>query len=522
MRTFRWARAELLLPAGVFLSRIPFLGPGAGNDNDAWFLVNAARELSASGRYTTSRFPGYPVHEWLCSWVARAGGGPEAMNVVSALAGAVAVALFLRLLRRLGARDAWVTALAFGFAPAVSVASVSAMDYLLALAFVLAACEARLAGRPLMAGAWFGLAIGTRLTSLVLAPAVLLFPALPHAGAPVVPGTGDAPPKRGARGAWAGVALALVIAAVCYVPAQARYGWGFLRFVDPLGTGSSPLDFVTGYLKLDRLPFPPALVFGQATALLWGVPGALLLAAAAVAALVRLRARRAAAPFPRAVTLTSRSVTLTSRSVTLASRSVTLASLAAIVAELVLYLRLPHDEGYLIPAVPFALLLSAGFTPAPWHRAACVAVALSSFTFGVEPEPPKKGVAPDSRSALALSFPAGSHRVWLEPLRGPLELDHDKRLAARRIANEVIRAFPAPPADTLVLAGVVCAELTARLPQERERPWYTDYLLEPDLRATVAAGRTVWLLPGVRERVITVAGYDPFEAGARPWPGAAH
>src|SRR5437899_2369347 len=74
MRTNSHAYAKDLGLAGVvLLSRLPFLSPGAGNDDDGWFLVNAAREIAATGRYTTSRFPGYPVQEWLASGVARLG-----------------------------------------------------------------------------------------------------------------------------------------------------------------------------------------------------------------------------------------------------------------------------------------------------------------------------------------------------------------------------------------------------------------------------------------------------------------
>lgn len=475
---------DAVLAVLVFLSRLPFLGPGAGNDNDAWFLVNAAREQAATGRYTTSRFPGYPVQEWLCSWVARAGGGPEAMNVVSALAGAGAVFLFARVLRRLGVRDVAVTALAFAFAPAMSVASVSAMDYTLALALALAACDARLAGRDAGAGLWMGLAIGTRLTSVALFPTLWLLPC------------GSAPAPRLRPAAWL-TALALVVAALCYLPAQQRYGWGFLRFVDPLHTGFTPLDFVTGFLQLHRLPFPPALVIGQATVLLWGLAGAIVLAIALALALVRRGGERAAGTWPRAVTL---------------------AALAAIVAELLLYVRLPHDEGYLLPAMPFVLLLSARVAPRAWHRAACIAIAASSFVLGMDVDPPKKGIAPETRSAQALARPVGDRRLWLDPWRGPLAQDHDKRVAARHLADRVIAAFPSPPRDTLLFAGVLSAELVARHPQDRAHPWYTDYLSESDLRAQLAAGRTVLALPGISERVRVVAGYDPLAAGARPWP----
>ena len=475
---------DLGLALVVLLSRLPFLGPGAGNDNDGWFLVNAAREIAATGRYTTSRFPGYPVQEWLASLVARAGGGPREMNLLSALAAAGTAFAFARLLRRLSARDVSLAALACVWVPAAYVASVSAMDYLFALAFVLAAAHARLSGRAWLAGAWLGLAVGARLTSAVLLPVVLLLP--PPSDKP-----------RDSLRPWLGVsALTALIGAACYLPAYARYGWHFLTFTDPLGTGSSPLDFLTGLFHLDRLPFPPALVAGQATALLWGIPGTLLLAAAfAAGALARPAATARALPH--------------------AAPRVLYASGLAIGLELLLYLRLPHDEGYLLPAVPFTLLLAAACAPRAWFRAACLAMIVSPFVLGVDVVPPKKGVEPATRSPLVVSRAAGSYTVVLDVLRGPLLQDHDKRERAETIVSRVLAARDTLPARTLLFAGVLCAELTERAPQDRAHPWYTDYLLERDLRDSLARGVPVLLLPGARERVVHVAGYDPVRTGAR-------
>src|SRR5262245_49301018 len=218
---------DLALAALVLVSRIPFLSPGAGTDTDGWYLVGAAREMVATGRYTRSRFPGYPVQEWLCSLIARAGGGAVAMNVLSALAAAACAVAFARVLGRLGVRDAALAAVAVVFVPAAYVASVSCMDYLFAVAFLLAACDAMLRGRTFVAGLWLGLAIGSRLTSLVLLPAVALLPCVE---------TG--PARSLARRALALLLPSALVGAACYVPAYARYGWGFLKFTDPLRTGS--------------------------------------------------------------------------------------------------------------------------------------------------------------------------------------------------------------------------------------------------------------------------------------------
>jgi hypothetical protein len=334
---------------------------------------------------------------------------------------------------------------------------------------------------------WLGLAIGSRLTSAVLLPVVAMLPCL-----------GGERPTSPLRRALSLLLPAALIGAACYLPAYARYGWSFLKFTDPLHTGSTPLDFVTGFLQLGQLRVPAALVFGQATALLWGIPGTALLAAAFASALVartRQPSLSAAESIPRRVQL---------------------AALLAIALELLLYIRLPLDEGYLIPAVPFTLLLVAACVPRGWLRAVCAAAIVSPFLLGVDVVPPKKGVAPLARSPLAITRSIGGHRIVIEPLRGPLLMDHAKRVRAHAIVDRVLAARATLPPDAFVFAGVVNAELEQRLPVGHGTPWYADYLLEPDLRALRARGRDVLLLPGARERVIQVAGYDPVAAGARP------
>ena len=482
---------DLALAGAVFVSRIPFLAPGAGTDTDGWYLVGAAREIVATSRYTRSRFPGYPVQEWLCSLIARAGGGAVAMNVLSALAAAACAFAFARVLGRLGVRDVALAALALVFVPAAYVASVSCMDYLFAVAFLLAACDAMLRGRTFVAGLWLGLAIGSRLTSLVLIPAVALLPCVE---------TG--PVRKLARRALALLLPSALIGAACYVPAYMRYGWGFLKFTDPLRTGSTPLDFLTGFVHIGQMPIPAALIVGQATVLLWGVPGTALLGAAGFRALAaRLTARPATSSAPAHASIPTR---------------VQLAAALAIALELLLYLRLPHDEGYLLPAVPFTLLLAAAWLPRGWFRAVCAAAIVSPFILGVDVDPPKKGVQPATRSPLAISRPMGAHRILLEPLRGPLLLDHAKRERARAIVDRVAAARAALAPGAFVIAGVLNAELEIRLPLGHGERWYTDYVPEPELRALRAQGRDVLLLPAARERVIQVAGYDPVAAGARP------
>ncbi|MEP6937397.1 MAG: hypothetical protein ABI871_04945, partial [Chthoniobacterales bacterium] len=60
--------ACILMLVGVALSRLPFLDAGYGVNVDAWRVARAARHIAQTGEYEASRFPGYPVHEIVCSW----------------------------------------------------------------------------------------------------------------------------------------------------------------------------------------------------------------------------------------------------------------------------------------------------------------------------------------------------------------------------------------------------------------------------------------------------------------------
>ena len=58
-----------ILVFSFILSRIPLLNLGFGADADAWRIANSAFDLRYSHIYHTSRFPGYPLPEYVNSIV---------------------------------------------------------------------------------------------------------------------------------------------------------------------------------------------------------------------------------------------------------------------------------------------------------------------------------------------------------------------------------------------------------------------------------------------------------------------
>ncbi|MEE8171252.1 MAG: hypothetical protein V3T70_11960, partial [Phycisphaerae bacterium] len=161
--TQRAAASTWVIGLVVLATRLPFLAAGYGADPDAWLVADTARQIAEHGEYAPSRPPGYPIQEFVCGLAQS--GGPVALNGCTALLSVLAAVCFMRCLRRMGCADAGPAALALALTPVIYVNSVNAMDYVWALAFVLASLDALLHRRPLTAGLLLGAAIGCRITS---------------------------------------------------------------------------------------------------------------------------------------------------------------------------------------------------------------------------------------------------------------------------------------------------------------------------------------------------------------------
>ncbi len=157
-----WGVAVALL---VVLTRLPFLGHGYGVDPDAWRAMLSAQFLLDTGRYIPSRPPGYPVPEYVDAIMLWAGLGSSWWSgLLSAVMSGVAAFWLATLASGLGRERFVPLALAFAFTPVVFIASLSAMDYLWGAAFFLCATWFALQGRVWGAAVWLGLAAASRPT----------------------------------------------------------------------------------------------------------------------------------------------------------------------------------------------------------------------------------------------------------------------------------------------------------------------------------------------------------------------
>jgi hypothetical protein len=457
--------AGALLALGVFVSHLPFLLPGYGTDTDAWKLASSLRVISETGHYSASRMPGYPVVEIVSAPLARF--GPWPTNALSALAAAACAWLAARLFARHGVRDALLAGAALAFVPAAFIAGTSSMDYLWALAFALAAWLDAADGRTARAGLWIGLAIGSRLTSVLFLPSLVLLLG-PTPGPPLV------------RRATVLSGVAALVSAICYAPVFQRYGWQMFSYSEISGGQSSALRFATGMLQGGDAGVAWPLIGGQATVLLIGMLGTVAVAAVLVSLLAQPRhAARAGG----------------------VDRRTAWAALLVVGLEGAVYLRLPHDECYLLPVIPFVLLAIAALATPARFRVACVALLLSPFLLGVDVEPPKKGLTPLEPSRPSWRFTLSGETVVVEPLRGPLLRDHAKREHMQQVADWLERWWPGRPPRFLIAAGNLVPMLYHLFPEpDPDRRWARSY--PPAAREqAIRDGIPVFVLPDAGRRM---------------------
>jgi hypothetical protein len=282
----------------------PLLFFGYGSDNDTYLVLDSGRGLVRDHAYTPSRNPGYFLYELTTGVLARVGGSVLCNAATLAMA-VVSLLCFLRICRRLEVPRPHLLGLLLVVHPVLWVNGTCTMEYVWALALLLAGTLMVIKRSYGVAAVLLGLAIAVRSTSFIATGLVLGYALLARR------------PDRG-RVVLAGV-VAVVLGGLFYLPPFRHAGWS-LAFLRPMTGGS---EFWTPKLWLARFVYKN-LYF-------WGLLGSLALVVLLLSGGPRL--------------------------LDPARRPVVLACLGVVAAYEALFLRYPIEMGYLLPMLPAVLIL---------------------------------------------------------------------------------------------------------------------------------------------------------------------
>ena len=290
-----------VLSVAYILSRAPFINIGYGTDPDAWRVALSGYYLWDHGEFYPSRLPGYPVPELASAAVIK--GGWVATNGLTVAISLLGLWFFASIINRLALPNRALVVVGFAFTPLLWINSMTTMDYMWALTFIMGSYFFLLRRNSSLAGVMLGLAAASRSTSILMIIPFIIY--LVRDG------------KRGELRDFITWSIAIPIFA--YLPIAWRYGPKFLNFYDA----------DVGYLNVLRL-------LGKDTL---GLIGSIAVLIGAAISLPRLA--KIPADFAR-------------------DKDVMLWIVAIIIGALV-FLRLPHESAYLLPIYPFGFFVMAKY-----------------------------------------------------------------------------------------------------------------------------------------------------------------
>jgi hypothetical protein len=408
----------------VLISRLPFLSAGYGNDQDGWRVATAARYIATTGEYKASRLPGFPVVELTCSLLWKY--GAWAMNLISALTSAVGVGVFFLIARHYGCRNPILLALTYAFTPIVFISSTITMDYMWTMMFVMSCWYACLKGKPVIAGLLLGAAIGCRITALAIAlPFALLFF-----------------DKQNRKSSILNIITFWVVTgiggAIAFLPVFFAYHTRFFTYFD-----QCPSIFI--------------IVVKSITIDIWGSIGSCAVVAVPMI-IFRNRNKNFESSIPKTMPREHTRLWI--------------ATIGLLVFEFIVF---PLEGAYLIPAIPFFLLLIARTLTQVQLRIVCILIILSSFFFSLDTADRPWNPDPTPASMKVSAF---GRTIVVNVLRGPVWNDYAQREKRIDYVMEVIRTGDLLDESSAFIVGPWFPYIIEMTPNALPESEFPDYFLQ--------------------------------------------
>lgn len=365
----RWWAACQWAPLLALLLYLPLTFLGYGSDVDTYRVLEAGRKFVATADYVPSRRPGFLVHE-LFTFVLDRLGGSLLSNLGTLFWALVAVVCFRRILRRHQVANVSLLVLAFIVHPVFWYNATVTADYVWALGMLLAGFDFLERGRFGWAGLALGLSIGCRISSAPVVALLLMYGWLEF--------------RARRREVMGGAFLAVLLAALAYI-----LPWDFAEWRPSFweaSTGSPDLwsfGMQAGRFLYKNLYF-------------WGVPAALFIIVLLASSTQKPQVWKQPG-----------------------IRQLSGLCLLALLGLQALFFRYPIEVEYLLPALPFWLILIGLVLP---RRREIIILVIVIFSYNLVSLNLAQPDMPGQASQATLG-------VWLEP--GYMVQESSARLALR-------------------------------------------------------------------------------------------
>lgn len=435
----------LILFLIVFVSRLPFLSAGYGIEEDSWGIALAAFHTHISGIYEPSRLPGHPVQELIYSFLW--GAGPLVFNGLSALLSAFAAPVFARILKLLNFKYYFIAALAFAFTPVFYISSTYTIDFVWTEMFVLLSLYFLLKNKLILCGIFLGVAVGCRITSgAMILPFVIIIWQQQNIKQNVI--------------SFLKIFLPMLfISVVVFIPVMLQFGISFFHYYD-------------------QFPYPPmSKVLYKMIPGVFGIAGVTAIIIALFSIIINRGKQNFGSLF---------SEKLNSKILAAAATVITL--------YIISYFRLPQKSGYMIPVIPFVILLFGYYLSRNIFQVFCILLIISPFICSINLTDKLRGA---TYSSYAYIFKVSGQEVFFDPFSGPLFSDYSKRKQKINYTRQVIEKTDTITAKTLIIAGWWYNEImvTNISHKENKSVTFEPYITENKMKEYIASGYKLFYLP---------------------------
>jgi hypothetical protein len=176
------------------------------------------------------------------------------------------------------------------------------------------------------------------------------------------------------------------------------------------------------------------------------------------------------------------------------NKRVIYASVLIIILYLISYFRLPQKSGYLIPVIPFVIILFGYYLNPRAFKIFCCLLIASSFFCSINLTDKLRGAA---YSDLALKFSVSGQEVFFDPVSGPVFSDLSKRVQKMQYTDEVIEKALLLNPKTVIISGWWYNEIMVTMIEEKQQAAvvFEPYIAEQKMKEYIQNGYSILYLP---------------------------